>query len=110
MVLRARDRAVRSCWKAYEWVAPLGDLADLDLPPAERGCAKRFSGTDNRRCVQENPFMTTDQAAVTTAELMSPSQVLATRLLELADADLQVIGRSSADFDNSFDNAFSNIA
>jgi hypothetical protein len=110
MVLRARDRAVRSCWKAYERVAPLGDLADLDLPPAERGCAKRFSGTDNWRCVQENPFMTTDQATVTTDQLTSPSQVLATRLLELVDADLQMIGRSSAEFDNSFDNAFSNIA
>jgi hypothetical protein len=54
--------------------------------------------------------MITDQATVTTEQPTTPSQILATRLLKLVDADLQMIGRSSAEFDNSFDNAFSNIA
>jgi hypothetical protein len=54
--------------------------------------------------------MMTDQATATTEQSTTPSQVLATRLLALVDADLQIIGRSSAEFVDSFDNAFSNIA
>ncbi len=58
--------------------------------------------------------MTNDQSTVMTDQSATPSETLAERLLDIADADLRMIGRSDAEFDasfdNSFDNSFSNIA
>jgi len=54
--------------------------------------------------------MTNEQITATTEQLTAPSQVLAARLQDLTDADLQLVGRTGAEFDSSFDNAFSNIA